>query len=558
MNPERPTLAVYAVPDSSPDGFPHFVHDHNLCLMHKGKIVQYLQLERLTRKKYDNRLSDFIEEIIDDYLPELKKIDFDLVSVDSFVGCDWQSANGRLKFSCVPPADISQISPNGGAKAVWATASTNKTPDAYNVSHELAHVFSAAPFFPIFSENALMVHFDGGASRGNFSAFRFRQNQIELIENHWDLVYAAKWFNANALHFAILNAQPQEHTSVPGKWMGFAAYGRYRPEIAQWLARNDYFKDCWGDKIGAFKEAAHKDWGVLLSNLDAHNPFLQDIAATIQTEFERLVVSKLGALGRQNQCKTLIYTGGCALNIGANSRLIEENIFETVYIPPCCNDAGLSIGGAACLEWQKHGEIATHSPYLNTVGLHSIPEDFPAKLVEKTAHLLAQNAVVGVSNGAGEAGPRALGARSLIARPDIPVLSDKLNRGIKKREWYRPLAPVMLLSEAEKVTGVEIRHELSRFMLLEFEILPNFRAFLAGAVHINGTARIQTIKIRSENPFFFDLLTVLKENYHIVGLINTSFNAAGAPIVHTPSDALAAAKAMKLDALISNYKLFTF
>jgi carbamoyltransferase len=124
----------------------------------------------------------------------------------------------------------------------------------------------------------------------------------------------------------------------------------------------------------------------------------------------------------------------------------------------------------------------------------------------------------------------------------------------KKREWYRPVAPVMLHEIAEKVTGKRVHH-LSKYMLLDFKILPEFQDKLQGVTHINGTARIQTFKHREDNPFIFDLLKYLWKNHKIYALINTSFNKKGEPIVHTKEEALKSAKNMNLDAVIIDYKL---
>ena len=128
----------------------------------------------------------------------------------------------------------------------------------------------------------------------------------------------------------------------------------------------------------------------------------------------------------------------------------------------------------------------------------------------------------------------------------------------KGREWYRPVAPVMLEKNARYFTGKDSIHPLSRYMLLDFDILPERQAELAGAVHVDGTSRIQTLFVREDNPWLWDLLTRLDERYRVKALINTSFNRRGEPIVHTPEDALASAREMKIDGVVINAKLFPF
>ena len=137
---------------------------------------------------------------------------------------------------------------------------------------------------------------------------------------------------------------------------------------------------------------------------------------------------------------------------------------------------------------------------------------------------------------------------------NVPGLK-KLSMEKKGREWYRPLAPIALEKNTKYFTGLNEIHPLSKFMLLDFEILPDKMGGIAGATHADGTARIQTIFKREDNPFIFDLLTHLDENHGVKALINTSFNAGGEPIVHTEADAINSAQKMGLDAVIRNGKL---
>jgi carbamoyltransferase len=125
----------------------------------------------------------------------------------------------------------------------------------------------------------------------------------------------------------------------------------------------------------------------------------------------------------------------------------------------------------------------------------------------------------------------------------------------KKREWYRPVAPIMLEKNAKYYTGLEKIHHLSKYMLLDFKILDDKIKEITGVVHVDGTSRIQTIFDRTENPFIYDLLMELDLNFGVKAIINTSFNVKGEPIVHTVDDALRSAQNMKLDAVILNGKV---
>lgn len=554
----KPTLAIYGIKDRNIFKYPAYVHDHNLCLMHDGEIIQYLQLERHSRRKYDNRLDDFIEELIDENRLELPD-EFDLVCVNDFVGNVFISQNGRLRFEADYQNQLkfSAISAHG----YWQYSGWEGKPvKSFMVQHEVAHICSTLPFYGEFQDNSLLVSLDGGSSLGNYSAFLYRDGKFTLIENNWtDLGFASKFFNDNSFTFKMLGALPGMHCSVPGKLMGFASLGNYDSEIEIWLKENHFFKDYWHNG-NAILESAKQRFGIV-SDFDTHDIFMQNCAATFQRIFENAVLQKLENLQYKYHCENLYYGGGCALNIVTNTKIVESGMFRNVYIAPCCNDSGLSIGAAALLERQKGNEIKIHSPYLNNVGLaidngQSTIDNIDDSTIKKTAEILLNGGIIGICNGNGEAGPRALGNRSLIALPNDKQLSQKLSMTVKKREWYRPVAPIMLQKIAEKVTVQKI-NPLSKFMLSDFEIKHEFDKDLCGVIHANQTARIQTLTKPNDNPFMFALLTYLYENHDIMALINTSFNAQGEPIVHTKNDAFASAKRMNLDALVFNNQLIT-
>ena len=549
----KPTLAIYGIKDRNIFKYPAYVHDHNLCVMQDGEIVQYLHLERITRRKYDNRLDGFLEDLIDEKRLELPE-EFDWVCVNDFVGNAFTSQNGRLRFE----ADYqNHLKFNAiPAHGYWQYSGWEGKPiNSFLVQHEVAHICSTLPFYGDFQDNSLFVSLDGGSSLGNYSAFVYRDGKFTLIENNWtDLGFASKFFNDNSFTFRMLGAQPGEHCSVPGKLMGFASWGNYDSEIELWLKENQFFKDYW-HKENAILESAKQRFGIV-AEFDTHDFFLQNCAATFQRIFENAVLQKLENLQHKYNCDNLYYGGGCALNIVTNTKIIESGLFRNVYIAPCCNDSGLSIGAAALLERQKGNKIKIHSPYLNNVGI-AIDKGkltIDNETIKQTADIILNGGIIGVCNGNGESGPRALGNRSLIALPNDKQISQKLSMTVKKREWYRPVAPIMLKNIAEKVT-VQNVNPLAKFMLSDFEIKHEFDKDLCGVIHANQTARIQTLESENDNPFMFALLTYLYENHGIMALINTSFNAQGEPIVHTKNDALQSAKRMNLDAIIYNEKL---
>ncbi len=546
MNTENYTIAIYGIQDINGEKFPNIVHDHSIAIYKDGKIKKFIQLERLTRKKYDNSLSFFLYDILKK--EDLFKNDnYDLIFVDNILGNAFISKEGNLRFEGNFHKQLSEYHHTG--RAYWL----NKEIEAYVLNHELAHIYSCVPFYGNFIENSLLVHFDGGASKSNFSAWIFKNGKLKLIEYHWDFKYLSSFFNSNALVFSIIKGNLKNQHSVPGKFMGYAAYGNYSENIESWLKENDFFSNIWGKKNYFFKKVK-TDWNFDLNSFDLKNSFIQDIAATFHHIFIRDIINKINKLKEKTNTEYLYFSGGSALNISLNTVLVNKNIFKNIFIPPCTNDSGLAIGAGVYLEILKGNNIYKHNAYLNNLRVSS---QYTCSLYEikKVASLLMKGELIGICNGNGEAGPRALGNRSIVALANSKKLAVKVSEKIKKREWYRPVAPVMLEHNTKLYTGLSVIHHLSKFMLLEFNILPEYRTELQGVVHINGTSRIQTIFNKEDNPYMYDLLSYMESQYGIKALINTSFNRNNEPLVHTNEDAKNAAIDMKLDGLVYNGKL---
>lgn len=566
----RATIGIYAIQDPHGLEKPAYTHDHSICILQDGKVEQYLQLERHTRRKYDNQMHHHLESLIDQNLIHIAE-NADWVFVNSFVGSSFNSQNGRFRAETKSRSKL-KLQPT----PMKASGQFNNGPrtkiTVYSIDHELAHVYSNLPFYGPFRENSLHVHFDGGASLSNCSVYLFRNGRMQLYDYHWDLGYLSKFYNDNALSFALLNHRADEHLAVPGKLMGFATMGAASQELQAWLRDHQYFKEIWNDHQ-LFYTAAKADFGWKGTLGDTRDPFLQNIAASFQQTFQEDWLEYLTQLQQKVKADFLYLSGGCALNIVANTLIVNSGLFQDVFIPPCPGDSGLSLGAAAFMEWTKHGKITPHSPYLNNVGINTrrkppaptpilqpasgwkTTTDVDTHLVQQTADAIAAGKIIGLYQGPGEVGPRALGNRSIIARPDSKALAEKVSITCKGREWYRPIAPVMLEKHAKRLTGLSTIHHLSQYMLLDFEIPEQNRPEIVGVVHANGTARIQTLFQREFNPFLWDLLTYLDEVHQIPALINTSFNAHGEPIVHTPQQAIDSANKMSLDALIINNEI---
>jgi carbamoyltransferase len=270
-----------------------------------------------------------------------------------------------------------------------------------------------------------------------------------------------------------------------------------------------------------------------------------DLCATLQRAFERAVRTQLER--RAPAGGTLYYAGGAALNIPTNRAL--QGHFGQLWVPPSTNDSGLALGAAAWIEYLDHGPLPRHGPFLNTF---DCPAGEPATddVPEVTAALL-DGQVIGVCNGAGEVGPRALGHRSLLARADQVSIRRRLSEGIKRREWYRPVAPILCEAAARQVLEPDaLNSALSRWMLGAWKVQPQWRRALQGVVHDDGSVRAQIVRPEDGNTWMHTLLETLWRDHGVPALINTSFNGPGKPIVQRHADALRVAGDLGLDGVV--------
>ena len=281
------------------------------------------------------------------------------------------------------------------------------------------------------------------------------------------------------------------------------------------------------------------------------------LAGEAQRLLERALLEIAGRVHERSKSKNLCLAGGTMLNVTACTRLLEETPFERIFIQPAANDAGTAIGAA--LHGYRVALGGSRRPYLdrnyNTcLGRTYSPseveraiEDYRgssgfearrvASIQEKCDVLLPglmNDSIVAVFDGRSEFGPRALGHRSLLASPSRAAMKDRMNK-LKKREWYRPVAPVVLESEFNEFFSAP--YNRSPFMSLSARCKPVTRERAPAVHHVDGTARPQTVN-EERDPLLHRLLVEMQRRNAPPILINTSFNIEGEPIVETPGDAL--------------------
>jgi carbamoyltransferase len=290
-----------------------------------------------------------------------------------------------------------------------------------------------------------------------------------------------------------------------------------------------------------------------------------DIAASVQTVLEEVLVDMTRALHRETGLPDLCLGGGVALNGVANARILAESGFERLLVPPAPGDAGCALGAALYADRIHFGnpdrEVPDHPFWGPTVdgaelarlaredGL-MVSERDDAALIEQVAGDLAAGRVVGWMDGALELGPRALGHRSILAAPHDAAMRDRLNRDIKYREEFRPFAPVVPLELADRYFELPSHGaRLARFMSGVFKVRPEYRERLAAVTHVDGTARVQTLD-RAMEPRLHALLTAYGRRSGLPILLNTSFNLAGEPIVNRVAEGYSTFRRSGVDVLV--------
>ena len=284
-----------------------------------------------------------------------------------------------------------------------------------------------------------------------------------------------------------------------------------------------------------------------------------DIAHSLQAALEETVLELGQWLYRETKNDRLCMAGGVALNCVMNARLRDRGPFKEIWVQPAAGDAGTALGAALWVDARERKDNARHwrmdhaflGPSFNDEEIFAfirwskLPYRKLTDVAQETAAVLAQDKVIGWFQGRMEFGPRALGARSILASPIHAQMQARLN-DIKDREDFRPVAPVVLEEEAQNwFAGARV----SPFMLFVFDVLPDKADKIPAVRHVDGTARVQTIR-REQNPAYYDLISAFHRRTGVPVLINTSFNTRGEPIVCTPRDAIESFWTSPLDALV--------
>ena len=557
-------------------GISAFYHDSSACLMKDGKVVFAAQEERFSRIKHDNNFplksierALASEQITIDDIEIVSYYEKPFLKLERLIDTYKSHApKGFLSFKKAIKATL--------GKKIWVEDIIRKQTkfkgEIIFCEHHESHAASA--FFPSPFKEATILTIDGVGEKTTVSLAIGRNNKIEILEEQF-FPHSLGLFYSAMTYYCGFKVNSGEY-----KLMGLAPYGKpiYTNKLKQAIKIHDngnielnlkYFNYEVGDRMTS------KKFDSLMGNKRRRDEsemttFYMDVAASAQKITEDAILKMVKYAINKTGVKNLCLAGGVALNCKANGEILLSDSVNELWVQPAAGDSGTALG-AAFIAWHHYlnkeraipeNSLSNHA-YLGTqytqkeiktileqdhLVYHHLEKTETLKILAKG---LVSGKVIGWFQGKMEFGPRALCHRSILANPLIKDMKKHLNYAIKKREGFRPFAPVIKEDRSQEFFNIS---KPSKYMLNTYT--SNKRAFIPSCIHEDNTARVQTIN-ENENPWFYELLDAFEKLSGYPILINTSFNVRGEPIVESPKDAIQCFFSTEMDMLfIEGFILF--
>ena len=581
-------------------GISAFYHDSAATILVDGKIIAAAQEERFTRIKHDASYPFYAIQFVLDYA------DLKLNDVDQIIFFE----KPFLKFERLLETYIA-FAPKGfksfcTAMPIWLKDKLFQKKMLFNElnqqdenfkdekkiyfsDHHLSHAASA--FFPSPFEEAIVLTADGVGEWATTTVAIGKGNNLEIKkEIHFPhslgLLYSAftyyAGFKVNSGEYKLMGLAPYgtpvyedkiKNNLIDIKEDGtFHLDQTYLNYATGFTMTNDKFNNLFGQKVRDSKN-------------EKLTQFHMDIAASIQKVTEDIMIKLAKSLKEEFNIPNLCLAGGVALNCVANGKILNEKIFDNIWVQPAAGDAGGSLGAALAL-WhieQNNPRVVSlnddmQGSYLGPEFTQKQIEEYLHKagakyktlseedLIEKTAKSLSEGEAIGWFQGRMEFGPRALGNRSILGDPRSSEMQKNLNLKVKYRESFRPFAPsilkddllewfdidvdspyMLMVSNINKDKIIEMNEEQKK--LFGIDKLNIKRSEIPAVTHVDYSARIQTVH-RETNEKYFKLIKKFKEKTNCPVIVNTSFNVRGEPIVNSPLDAFNCFMGTGLDKLV--------
>jgi carbamoyltransferase len=554
-------------------GISAFVHDSAACLVRDGRVVANVEEERFNRIKHTRAFpAQSIKFVLAEGAVDLRSIDV--------IAYNWSPlrflARELSKLLFLLPVFIRilrhnrppkngltvmqavflrwhirrRIGPGFRGRVVW-------------VPHHLAHAASSYYLSPFDRADVLIC--DGHGETASATCY---QAENGIIKQRWSL----SDFQSLGVLYSTFTRFLGFGTFQEGSTMALASFGRpdvYASVFEQVIRLLPGGRYTLQKKYLAWWRYTN---GALAAQIglprDPNAPIEQrhmDLAAALQARVTATVLHMIRHMSETRTSDDLCLAGGLFLNCNINQAVLSSDLYRRAFIPPFASDSGGAVGAALAVA-RSNGAASLpesdgwlFSPYTgpeygdSDIERAIVASGLPYNRVDDpsaaAAELLAAGKVIGWFQGRLEAGPRALGNRSILANPAAPGIQDRLNSQVKMREPFRPFAPAATPAEAARCFDVsEPLPAPMRYMLVSAAVRPEVRKQLAGITHVDGSARIQIVH-PTDNPLLFDLLEAFRSRTGFGVVLNTSFNLHE-PIVCSPADALRTFLTAKLDALV--------
>jgi carbamoyltransferase len=559
--------------------------DSGACLVKDGQLVCAIEEERIKRKKHWAGMPvESIKWCLDDAGIKIEDVDYIAIPRNPsahFLKRIWQFVMRRpsLGFLKDRLQNVARVSNSKAdiVKGLGINVSQIRA-RVVNVEHHRAHIASAFLVSPF--ESAVCVSVDGFGDFVSTMRGVGQGNKIKIID------WVGFPHSLGIFYTALTQFLGFEHYGDEYKVMGLSAMGQpkfleqmrkiirltddglFKLDVSYFLHAKEGVDMLWKDQspfIGRiFSDNLIELFGPVRKKEDPITQHHKDIAASLQAIYEEAYFYLLNDIYKKTKINNLVLTGGCIQNSLANGKIFDQTPFKEVYVPPAAHDAGTAIGAAFwiwnCILGNPRSFIMD-KPYWGPefsdeqieiilknqkINFEKLGE---AEIIKRTAVDIMNGKIVGWFQGRTEWGPRALGNRSILVDPRNDQMKDILNERIKRRENFRPFAPVIL---QDQISEWFERSYPVPFMERVYKIKPEKRKLIPAVTHVDGTGRLQTIS-QDMNPRYYQLI---KEFYRLTNvpiLLNTSFNE-NEPIVNIPEDALNCFLRTKMEVLVlGNY-----
>ena len=426
------------------------------------------------------------------------------------------------------------------------------------IDHHLAHAASVY-YTSDFKDSSILIVDGNGSDLETNSFFLGKKNKIKLIDK-------SKYQGIGALYSAITKEVLNLGTGSEGKTMGLAPYGKrdnkinikfklkgINTDFSDFIKRMPY-SDVLNHLNGNFRPNPLKQKIRKANKRNLTNKFFSNWAFAIQKLSEKTILHLGNEIYKKNKSKNICLAGGVALNSVANNYLYKKGKFKKMFVFPACSDSGIPLG---LVLWGYHNFLNgkkrinfsnafTGIEYSNKEIISNLKKNnikFSFTNNNEIAKYISNGKVIGYFQGKSEYGPRALGNRSILADARDPKMRDYINKKVKHREMFRPFAPAILEEKSKKYFDLDY----SPFMLQVSR--SKKRKKIPSAIHVDGTARVQTVN-EKQNKNFYNLIKSFYKITKVPVILNTSFNDAGEPLVETPLDALICFLKTNIDYLV--------